>query len=66
MNHPKVELTLSNSERHVTRPAVHRQIGEKALFTYDPNEGKEVARSSGVFVRGKLPLKEARGYLPKP
>ena len=27
------------------------------------NEGKEVARGSGVFVRGKLLLREARGYL---
>lgn len=30
---------------------------------YD-SEGKEVGRGSGIFVRGKLPLREARGYAP--
>lgn len=27
------------------------------------SEGKEIARGSGVFVRGKVKLKEARGYM---
>lgn len=29
---------------------------------YD-DEGREIGRGSGIFVRGKLPLKEAAGYL---
>ena len=35
-------------------------IAESILYD---NEDREVGRGNGIFVRGKLPLKEAKGYL---
>lgn len=38
-------------------------IAESVVYDAD---GKEIGRGSGVFVRGKLPLVEAAGYLNNP
>lgn len=39
----------------------------KTQFIAEPivyeSEGNEVGRGNGIFVRGKLPLKDAAGYI---